>query len=72
VGLFQVKTKAGRFTWLQVLSLVISAVAYYFQSSLVLLVMVVLAMVFGVLATAARRQEMKTMVRPTPRGRPRR
>jgi lipopolysaccharide export LptBFGC system permease protein LptF len=71
VRLFQVKTKAGRYTWLQVLSLVISAVAYLLQSSLVMLVMVVLAMAFGILAAAARRQEMKTMVRPMPRGRPR-
>ncbi len=58
---FQIKTRAGRFTWLQVLCLVVSGVGYLLQNSVLMMVFVVLALVFGFLATTARVQQAKQM-----------
>lgn len=66
---FQIKSRAGRFTWLQVLALALSAVGYLTQNVVLMLVMVVLASVFGILAMTARIQEAKTIARQPPRPR---
>ncbi len=58
---FQIKTRAGRFTWLQVLCLIVSGVGYLLQNTVLMLVFVVLAMVFGFIATTARVQQAKQM-----------
>ncbi len=56
-----IRSKAGQYTWLQVLALAISIVAYIAGSMVVAIAMLVLGTVFGVLATYLRVREARRM-----------
>lgn len=51
--------RAGQYTWLQVLSLIIATVAFSLGSQTVAIVMLILGFVVGILGTYTRVQEAK-------------
>ena len=56
-----IKSKAGQYTWLQVLSLAISIGAYVYGSMTAEIVMLLVGTFFGIVATYARIQEAKSV-----------
>ena len=68
----QIKTKAGQFTWLQVLALAVSGVAFLLNSMLTALVMLFIATLFGIGAMIYRIREAKQIVGQSARVRRRR
>ena len=56
-----IKTRAGQYTWLQVLCLAISVGAYALGTMAVAIVMLLAGTIFGVVATYARVQQSKTL-----------
>ncbi len=54
-----IKTKAGQYTWLQLLTLAISIVAYMLGYMPLAIVMLLAGTFFGIIATYARVQEAK-------------
>lgn len=58
-----IRTKAGQLTWLQVLALAISGVAYLMGSLTTAVVMLVVATVFGVAAAVIRVREAQQINR---------
>ena len=56
-----IKTRAGQYTWLQVLCLAISVGAYALGTMAVAIVMLLAGTIFGVVATYARVQQAKTL-----------
>ena len=58
-----IRTKAGQLTWLQVLALAISGVAYLMGSLTTAVVMLAVATIFGVAATVIRVREAQQMSR---------
>lgn len=54
-----IKTRAGQYTWLQVLCLAISFGAYSMGSMTAAIVMLLVGTLFGIVATYARLQQAK-------------
>ena len=52
-----IKTKAGQYTWLQVVCLVISGIAFWQNSMTVALVFLFIGTIFGVIAAISRVKE---------------
>lgn len=67
-----IQSRAGQYTWLQVLALVLSAVGYLAGSMLMAIVMLLLATIFGVVATMDRVKRAREELQQNPRSRPRR
>ena len=58
-----VRGKAGQYTWLQLLSLVIATIAFAIGSQTVAIVMLILGFIFGAVSTYIRYQEAKGQMR---------
>ena len=65
-------TRPGQYTWLQVLTLAVSVVAYLLGAIPVAIVFLLLGTIFGVLATIGRVKQAQQINRQTMRGRRRR
>lgn len=63
-----IRTRAGQYSWLQALSLVIATVAYFVDSMTVFVVMLIVGTLFGVLAFVMRLQQAK-LIQQSARGR---
>ena len=68
----QIATKAGQFTWYQVLTLAASVVAYLLGAMPVAVVFLLIGTFLGVLATIARIKQAQALNRRTLRTPPRR
>ncbi len=56
---FRIQSRSAQLTWLQVLSLGLSALLYYIGDMLAAIVMLVLATLFGITAAMRRAQDAK-------------
>lgn len=66
------RTRAGQYTWLQVITLAVSVVAYLLGALPVAVAFLLLGTIFGVLATLGRVKQAQQINRQTMRGRRRR